>query len=203
MADDLHRQIELSGHAPDHHQLLVVLGTKDGDVRLHHIEQLGDDGGDAAEVSRSAGTAQDVRQNRDLDEGLAVAAVRIHFGFSRRKQTVIAGLGKHLGVALRCARIGVQILSGTELQGIDKDTGNDPIRPFQGITHQRQMAGVQVAHGRDQPYSQPGAAPVRNPRTQRRNLLDGLHLHGLAPAILTQNRVCSGPGKAPERTAAT
>ena len=51
-ADDLDRQVEVAGQAPDDQQLLVVLLAEDRDVGLALDQQLGDDGGDAGEVGR-------------------------------------------------------------------------------------------------------------------------------------------------------
>ena len=129
MSDHLNRQIELGGHAPNHQQLLIVLRPEHGDIRLHHVEQLGDDGGDAAEMPWPTSTAQGIRQPWNLDEGLAVASVRIDLRFIRREQAVIARLRQQFRITLERARIRVQILGGAELQGVDEDTGDDPIRP--------------------------------------------------------------------------
>ena len=51
---DPHREVEVADHAPDHRRLLGVLLAEVGDVGADRVEELGDDGGDAAEVARAA-----------------------------------------------------------------------------------------------------------------------------------------------------
>ena len=51
---DPHREVEVADHAPDHGRLLGVLLAEVGDVGPDGVEELGDDGGDAAEVGARA-----------------------------------------------------------------------------------------------------------------------------------------------------
>ena len=60
---DAHRDVEVAHQPPDHERLLVVLLAEVGDVGSAHVEQLGDDRRDAAEVAAAAaarGAAQHV-----------------------------------------------------------------------------------------------------------------------------------------------
>ena len=49
---DVHRDVEVAHEAADDQRLLRVLLAEEGVVRLHHVQQLRHDGGDAAEMAR-------------------------------------------------------------------------------------------------------------------------------------------------------
>src|SRR5690606_39988702 len=57
-AHDLDRQAEVVGHLADHRQLLEILLAEYGDIRLYHVQRLGDHRGYAVGMPRPAGTAQ-------------------------------------------------------------------------------------------------------------------------------------------------
>ena len=56
--DDLDVHVEVGDHAPDDRQLLKVLAAEHRDIGPDGAEQLGDDGGDATEVSRAPGSLE-------------------------------------------------------------------------------------------------------------------------------------------------
>ncbi len=65
-----HRQIQIGHQTPDHHDLLGVLLAEVGHVGQAHAEQLGDDGGDAAEVLGPArGALQAIGEAQHLHLG--------------------------------------------------------------------------------------------------------------------------------------
>ncbi len=61
----------------DYQQLLVVLFAKHRHVGVHQVEQLGDDGGDATEMTIAEAAAEDIREARHLDIGDRPGAARI------------------------------------------------------------------------------------------------------------------------------
>ena len=73
--DDLDRQIQVAHHLPDHGTLLEVLLAEEGHIRLHDVEQLGDHGGDPAEVPGPDGAAQRLGHGAGLDSGLEAGRI--------------------------------------------------------------------------------------------------------------------------------
>ena len=57
--DDFNGEIEVGDHASDDNGLLGVFLAEAGEVGLDDVEELGDDGADAPEVSRPGGAAED------------------------------------------------------------------------------------------------------------------------------------------------
>jgi hypothetical protein len=55
---DMHRKIQVTHHAADNRQLLVILLAENGVRRLHQVEQLGKDRADAGKMSRTGRPAQ-------------------------------------------------------------------------------------------------------------------------------------------------
>ena len=80
--------IELCADRSDQRQLLIVLFAEEHTRRRDDVEQFQDDGAYTVEVSRPMRTAQNVRETRDGDQRVAVAAVRIHFAFAWCEQYV-------------------------------------------------------------------------------------------------------------------
>src|SRR5690606_8047664 len=64
--DDVEPEVEVAHHLPNHGELLEVLFAEVGAVRLDDVEELGDDGGDAAEVAGAEGAAQAVGEDVHL-----------------------------------------------------------------------------------------------------------------------------------------
>jgi hypothetical protein len=69
--------------------------------------------------------------------------------------------GFQLGAIVgECTRVFFEILAGTELQAVDEDGGDHLVGMPARLGHQRDMAFVQVAHGRHQRHT-PGPGPCR------------------------------------------
>ena len=56
---------------------------------------------------------------------------------------------QRLFVEAHCQRITFVILPRTKLHRVNKDADHDPAGNGPGVTHQIDMAGMQVAHGRN------------------------------------------------------
>ena len=93
-------------------------------------------------------------------------ACRIDRLDGRREDGVAAGRGEKRDVGLERARIGGKILVRRELRRIDEDRHHDAVGLLPGQRHQRDMAGVQRAHGRRQRDRLAPRAPARHRRAQ-------------------------------------
>ena len=69
-------------------------------------------------------------------------------------------------VAVRRARVQRVVLVRAELGRVDEDAGHDVVGVLAREVHQREMAGMQVAHGRHEADAQALAAPVADLRAQ-------------------------------------
>ena len=116
-ASTLTGHVEVADHAADDRELLGVLLAEIGDVGLDGVEELGDDGGDAAEVLGAAlrrVALEDLGEALDLDPGRE--ALWVDLLDRRRVDEVDAGLGREPRVALLVARIAVEVLARPELR---------------------------------------------------------------------------------------
>jgi hypothetical protein len=137
------------GHAPHDHQLLVVLLAEHGHARLHAAEQLHHHRADALEEARAELAFQDVAQViRRLHA--VFLRLRVHVRLGRREQHVHAFALQLLDVVLQRARVFVEVLVRAELQAVDEDRRHHRVAMLARQAHQRQVAFVQVAHGRDE-----------------------------------------------------
>ena len=140
-----------------------------------------------------ARTAQAFGHHGDIHPGQAVHAIGIHLGHRRREQQVAVGLVQLATVFRQGARIGVQILGGTELQRIDEDARHHEVGVTPRGVDQGDMAGVQIAHGGHQADAQALAARGGDGGAQFADAMDRFHAEN----------PCSGAGKLPSLTAAT
>jgi hypothetical protein len=76
----------------------------------------------------------------------------------RLKDRVAAGGRQLRAVGGRVARVGVEVLVGGELRGVDVDGGDDDVGALPGGGHQRQVPRVQVAHRGHQRHAPAGGA---------------------------------------------
>ena len=70
--------------------------------------------------------------------------------FGGGEQHVAAGLAQLVAIGLKRARVGVEIFMRGELQAVHKNAGHRDIAQRLGLLDQRQMASMQIAHGRDE-----------------------------------------------------
>ncbi len=96
----------------------------------------------------AAATAETFGNAGHANDGLLGLAVRIHLFDARRKEQVAAGFEQLVLIRSEGARVVVQVFVGAELQWIDEDAGDHEVGALPGLLHQRDVAGVQVAHCR-------------------------------------------------------
>ena len=117
-AEDFNVHIQIARHAADYQQLLIILLSEDRDIRTALIEQLGDNGGDAAEKMRPRYAAQSLAQTLHGDAGGKVPPIDL---IARRHEyEVDTERGQLLQVFLMIAGIAVKILMRRELSRIDE-----------------------------------------------------------------------------------
>jgi len=128
--------------------VLVILRAEDRDLRGDDVEELQDDGRDAAKVSRPEFAFELVLDRRRVE--LILLRLGVEIGFGRREQHVDAG-GFELGAVVgKSPRVFVEVLVRTELQAVDKDARDDRFAVRARLLHQRDMPRVQIAHRRDE-----------------------------------------------------
>ena len=115
----------------------------------------------------------------------------IQLGLAGGKDDVAAGRGQQLAITRQGARIGVEIFVWRELQAVDEDAGDDHAvrQRGAGLTHQGQVAVVQIAHGRHE-----SARRVAQNGTKVANGVDDAHIFSqLGPELLTMTLKRSVP----------
>ncbi|EVT88823.1 hypothetical protein Z046_26780 [Pseudomonas aeruginosa VRFPA09] len=193
LAEDLHRQVEVADQLADHRQLLEILFAEQREVRLDHVQQLADHGRHAFEMAGTTGAAKAFGDAGNMDAGLPVHAVGVHFLDGRGEQQVAAGFEQAFLVGCEGSRVFVEVFAGAELQRVDEDADDHEVGAFAGFLYQRGMAGVEVAHGRHEADALAFAAGARHRGAQFTDGLDGVH--ALNP--------CSAAGKDTSLTART
>jgi len=135
VADDLAEDGDLGG----------VLLAEVGAVGRDDVEEAGDDGGDAAEVAGARGSVEAGGDGAGVDEGRI--AGRIHGCGGGSEEEVDAGGFQFGAVFVEGARVGGEVFGGTELGGVDEDGDGDGVVLGEGCRDEREMAGVERAHG--------------------------------------------------------
>src|SRR5699024_2259411 len=122
MCQYLYRQLKLSTHLPDDHQLLVVFFTKDSNPWLDAGKQLEHHRANPLKEIRPHRPFEDIAQaSRRLHS--EVLRLRIHFLLRRCKQHInIAGCLELFYISLQSTGIALKILIRSELQGVHKNT---------------------------------------------------------------------------------
>ena len=198
--DDVDGKGEVGDHPPDHGDLLRVLLSEVGPVRLEHVEELRDHGRDAAEVS---GAARALERRAHLvhgDPGLETRRVDLVRPTESRRRPRRATRGAPrsssgvLGYAARSS-------FGPNWAGFTKMLADDVVVLVPRARHERQVARVQRAHRGHEAQRPPGPAP------ERAHLGDGREdLHAAARAPRRRRRVSFAgvgtPTRAPSRTTA-
>ena len=141
--------VEVAHHALDDAELLGIFAAEVGPVGLHDVEQLADDGGDAAEVSGPRCPLQAISEVLYVHEGAEV--VRIHRACFRYEDGIHAPFFEHGKVARQVAGVGSEVFVRPKLQGIDEYRGPAQVVLSAGGMYQRHVARVQVPHGGHQP----------------------------------------------------
>ena len=167
-ADHLDGKLKVADHAAQQHQLLKVLLPQHHDVGRDDAEQPQDHRRHAIEMPRTARGAQFAAQlgHRHLDRRLDT--VRVDVLVVRRKNQVHQPLpGQQRLVVRQGARIGVEILAGPELRGIDEDAADDPVGMLARDIHQAQVPPVQIPHGGNQGHGLVGQPPATDQLAHR------------------------------------
>ena len=148
-ADDLNAHGQVEHHTADDRQLLCVLLTEERLIRRYDVEQLGNDRAHAAEMNRT-GLAAQLARHFGLHLNKGGKAVRIHLGHLGMEHHVTAALGQQRTVVLEITRIGLQILTRTELGRIEEHGRYRAVALLHGRFDQTGVSFMQIAHGRHQ-----------------------------------------------------
>ncbi len=144
--DELYGEVEVADKGAENGDLGGVFLAEEGEIRLDDVEELGDDGGDAAEV-RGAGAAVEAGADfGDVDPG-AAGAVGVHVGGGGGEEEVHAFGLEEPAVGFPGAGVFGQIFVRGELGGVDEEGDGDEIALCFGGADQGDVAGVEGAHG--------------------------------------------------------
>ena len=156
---DFYGEIQLPRHFAQDEKLLEILFAEYGDLRPDDVEELGHYGTDTAKMPRPYGPAKLAGDCRRFDlDGLRLG---VEFGIGGRKHHVGPGCGEFVEIGLQSTRIAGQIFVGAELQRVDENAHHYALAQLPRLFDQRDMPGVQVAHGGDEG----DAAHARQPGT--------------------------------------
>lgn len=200
--------IKSSYHPADDTPLLIILLPEHSDVRLDDVEQLGDDGGHAAEEHGPTAPAQPLLQllhsnprlvrmptgllqAGDRDAGAVTAAANVEVRGAEDCSDG-AGGGELAEVPGEVGGVGGEVLGGRELAGVDVD-GDDDGDGAGGGGHgggdEGEMAVVEEAHGGYEGDGLPFSAAASRPGAHRRLVADHLRFggrHGMGHGIWEQ-----------------
>ena len=107
---DAQREIQIANHAADDCGLLPVFFSEDGNVGLEDIEEFGDYGADALEMSRARPAAKTAGKFTFVDEDGGIVAV--NFLGQRPKKQVRASLAGECVIFANWARISREVFAG-------------------------------------------------------------------------------------------
>ena len=119
-------KFKIGHHPPDGDQLLEVLLAEHGDVRLHHVEELRDHRGHAAEVRRPRGAAQaagDAVDRRRSSGSLPDTSPSRRAETARLFRRALSDRVSRFDVT----RVAIEVFVGAELQRVDEDRGDDDV----------------------------------------------------------------------------
>src|SRR2546426_5195575 len=104
------------------------------------MQELGDDGGDASEVSRAAGSLEDRIEAFHVD--VSLVARGINLPEFRSVDEIHPRLAGRAGVALQVSRVLLQIFADAELGRVHEDAQNDEVGQLSRSTDEAEMAFV-------------------------------------------------------------
>ena len=157
-ADDLNRNGQVLDQAADDRQLLGVFFTKVGPVGPGQQEEFGADRGHAPKMNRARPAAKLCADPFHGHIGAVAGGVHdLRCRCENGSGTLFGGQGH---IPRQVLGIGVQVFSGAELGGVDKNADQGPVIVCRSPFDQAQMAFVQIAHGRHQADAAPGPAPI-------------------------------------------
>ena len=152
-ANNLNIKAHISNHFADQRQLLKVLFTEAGDVRLDQVKQLADDSRHAAKMPRTAGAFQHGRKPWNVNVSMGFSTVRVDLFYRGRENQIHFALVQLFAVFLQGAGVPSQVLRAVELHRVNENTDDDHIGAGFGFVDQLHVAIMQVAHGRYQRHA--------------------------------------------------
>lgn len=125
--EDFHLHVQVGHHPTDNGQLLKVFFAKDGNVRVHGVEEFCDDGGDALEMAWSVFALETGSENPRFHVRLK-KWLWVHGSRSGRVDGVDSSVFLAEGnVVVDGTRVGVEVGLGIELERVDKDGDDDVV----------------------------------------------------------------------------
>ena len=146
-----HRQGQIRHHPPQDQHLLPILLPKQRPRRTDQRQEPADHRGHPVEMAWAGAAAEGVLQGSGgLHPGDLPLAAWVDLRQRRGKEGMGPGRRGPLGILLQGAGIAGEVLTGPELQRVDKHAEQHPGRPggagLGGPPHQGGMARVQGAH---------------------------------------------------------
>ena len=155
---------QVACHPPDDHDLLRVLLPEVGVLGADQVEQDGDDGRDAVEMTRPGGALERARDRPDADD--RVEAGRIDLRRVGGEDDVDTLRLADREVARLVARVLHEVVGDVELARVDEDRDDGGRVVRAGDLHQRPVAVVEPAHRRHEP-DRAAARPAARPAGRR------------------------------------
>src|SRR4029078_1681940 len=156
-AQNFDRDVEVAYEMLDDEQLLIVLLAEDRHVGRALQQELGHYSGNAVEMIGPVCPAEILGQIAYAY--FCAEASGIHLRRIGREYEVRPGSAELLDVTGLVARIGVEVLARPELYRIHQDRDQETVRLTLSERDQREMSGVERAHGGDERDAFAGLAP--------------------------------------------
>jgi hypothetical protein len=118
--DDLNGKVKVMDHAIENDELLYVLLPEVDAVGLNDVEELGDHGTDAAEMSAAPGHAAEPL-GEAAHEDAGHGGLGVHLFRLRREDGISPRFVGRRHIGLQAPRVGVEVLTGPKLGRIDVD----------------------------------------------------------------------------------
>ena len=144
-SNDCRRDEKILGDPLDDFELLVVLASEERGAWSGHVEEFGDDGGDAFEVAWSMGAAECRR--KCSDPNARFVARRVHLTWWWSEDTNRSGVEALLNIAVEVARVAIKVFVGTKLRWVDEDGHDHKRGVFPSLGDQCLVSLVERTHG--------------------------------------------------------
>ncbi len=118
------------------------------DVGLDDVEELGDDGGYAAEVGGAGFPAEAFGEAVDIDIGGVI--VGVDFTRRRLEDDIAAALPEQFVVAVEVPGVAIEVFSGAELSGINEDGDDQGVATVFNRVEEGQVPFMEVSHRGDE-----------------------------------------------------
>ncbi len=172
-ADNLDFQIKVEHQTPDDGKLLKIFLAKQRGIGPHLVEQLGDNRRDAVEMARPCYPVQPLANAGHRNIGCKPG--RIHLVGAGRPQNGAAGFRQQPGVRCLASRVAREIFACPKLARVDENGCHDMVRHQLCCLDQRDMPGVQRAHGGHQRDARAACAQGKQYAAKLNKMTDGLH----------------------------